>query len=386
MTITPRRILFWLHLTSGCIAGTVIFFLAITGTCLAFERQVIAWADHGHQAAASNDAKQPIANLIAEAEAYGHASVTAIAIHSSSSAPVEITTGREPARVLLFDPHSGVLLGESAPRLRAFFTQVTALHRWFGMQSQNRTTAHAIKGAFTLAMLFLVCSGVVLWLPRKWTRQHVGKSMLFRGDLKGRARDWNWHNVIGIWIAAPIFIIVLTGVIMAYPWANDLLYRLTGNAPPPRQSEAASKDRSTEHKSGGKNHHITNTVTNLDALFSLAGQQIAEWRTITLRIPNPGANVFAFQVDRGDGGRPDLRAQVTIDSISNHIINTESFYSYNEGRRLRLWARFTHTGEAFGIPGETVTAGASLGAAALIWTGFSLAFRRFRSWRNRRSA
>ena len=48
--------------------------------------------------------------------------------------------------------------------------------------------------------------------------------MWFRGGLAGRARDWNWHNVIGFWCATPLFLIVLTGVVMSYPWANDLLW------------------------------------------------------------------------------------------------------------------------------------------------------------------
>jgi uncharacterized iron-regulated membrane protein len=152
--ITPRRILFWLHLLAGCIAGTIIFFLAITGTCLAYERQIIAWGDHGHQVSAGNGARQPIANLIANAETYSGSSATAIAIPNDPSAPVEITTGREPVHVLLLDPYSGTVIGESAPRLRAFFTQVTALHRWFGMQGPNRTIARTIKGVFTTAMFF----------------------------------------------------------------------------------------------------------------------------------------------------------------------------------------------------------------------------------------
>ena len=50
--------------------------------------------------------------------------------------------------------------------------------------------------------------------------------------------------------------------------------------------------------------------------------------------------------------------------------------SNNAGRRLRSWIRFSHTGEAGGIPGETIAALASLGACFLAWTGISLAIRR----------
>jgi uncharacterized iron-regulated membrane protein len=386
VTITPRRILFWLHLIAGCIAGTVIFFLAVTGTCIAYERQMIAWADRDHKAAASGT-RAPIGSLVTTAEAYAHGSATAIAIHSNPGAPVEITVGREPARVLLLDPYSGRIMGESAPRLRSFFTQATALHRWFGMKGENRTTARAIKGAFTLSLLFLICSGAVLWLPRKWTRQHVSKSLLLRRDLKGRARDWNWHNVIGIWIAAPLAIIVLTGVVMVYPWANDLLYRITGNTPPPRQAETSH--RSAEHKSHGKKYSVSDAVTDvgldMDALFALAGRHVAGWQTISLRLPVADISNIAIQVDRGDGGRPDLRTQVTMDAAHQTIQRVESFSSYNMGRKLRLWSRFTHTGEAGGIAGETIAAIVSICAAFMVWTGLSLTLRRLLAWRKRRS-
>jgi hypothetical protein len=48
------------------------------------------------------------------------------------------------------------------------------------------------------------------------------------------------------------------------------------------------------------------------------------------------------------------------------------------------YALFTHTGEAGVVAGKTVAAGTSLGAALMVWTGFSLALHRFRSWQKRR--
>lgn len=176
-----------------------------------------------------------------------------------------------------------------------------------------------------------------------------------------------------------MFFITLTGVIMAYPWANDLLYRLTGNPPPPRQNENAGHDARTgtgQHR--GHRENVTVTVPDTNTILEVANQEIPGWRTITLRL-NADAKATVLQVDHGDGGRPDLRTQITIDSAGSHPPRVESFSSYNRGRHLRMWARFTHTGEAGGIAGETVALIAALGAAALIVTGFSLSLRRLRS-------
>jgi uncharacterized iron-regulated membrane protein len=41
-----RKIIFWLHLTAGVVAGTVILVMSVTGVLLAFERQIVAFAEH----------------------------------------------------------------------------------------------------------------------------------------------------------------------------------------------------------------------------------------------------------------------------------------------------------------------------------------------------
>ena len=40
-----RTLLFWAHLATGVTAGAVILFMAVTGTVLAFERQIVAAVD-----------------------------------------------------------------------------------------------------------------------------------------------------------------------------------------------------------------------------------------------------------------------------------------------------------------------------------------------------
>jgi uncharacterized iron-regulated membrane protein len=53
------------------------------------------------------------------------------------------------------------------------------------------------------------------------------------------------------------------------------------------------------------------------------------------------------------------------------------------GRRLRVWLRFAHTGEVYGLAGQAVAGLASLGGATLVVTGLMLAGRRLLAWRAR---
>jgi hypothetical protein len=103
------------------------------------------------------------------------------------------------------------------------------------------------------------------------------------------------------------------------------------------------------------------SLEGLGKLFARASLQVPDWTIITLRLPNNAAGPLTLSIDRGDGGRPDLHSQLTVDPVSGEMVRWEPFSSYNSGRQLRAWARFTHTGEAAGWVGETLAVVASAG-------------------------
>src|SRR5947209_14681445 len=43
--VSTRKIIFWLHLVTGLVGGIAIAIMSFTGAALAFERQLIAWAE-----------------------------------------------------------------------------------------------------------------------------------------------------------------------------------------------------------------------------------------------------------------------------------------------------------------------------------------------------
>ena len=118
----------------------------------------------------------------------------------------------------------------------------------------------------------------------------------------------------------------------------------------------------------------------IDTAWRRAESQVVGWKSIALRLPAGPKAPLAFAIDSGDGGRPDLRASLTLKRGTAEVVKWEPFSGNSAGRRLRSWIRYSHTGEAGGIPGETLAAIASLGAAVLVWTGISLAIRRL--WRS----
>jgi len=118
-------------------------------------------------------------------------------------------------------------------------------------------------------------------------------------------------------------------------------------------------------------------LDGLDELWLQAEQRVADWQSISLRLPSaPGAPV-TFTILSGGRSRPDLRAQLTLDRASGAVVAWQPYASQSFGRRARAWMRWLHTGEAGGWVGQTVAGIASAGAAVLVWTGLALSWRRF---------
>jgi uncharacterized iron-regulated membrane protein len=299
-----------------------------------------------------------------------------VTLRSDAGAAAEIGLGRD--GTLYVDPYTGRVLGEGSRAVREFFDIVTDWHRWLGASGAARDTARALTAGCNLGFLFLVASGLCLWWPRQWSAQYVRPALTFQRGLTGRARDFNWHNATGFFAALPLLVVVLCAVVISYPWANDLVYRLTGNEPPPRRAAAGAAAASAGELAPPPR------LEGLDKLWTRAERQVSGWRSITMRLPGARDATVSFTIDLADGARPDRRAQLALDRNTAEPVSWEPFASYNLGRQLRLWVRWVHTGEAGGVPGQSIAAAASISGAVLVYTGLALACRRLWGWLGRR--
>ena len=122
----------------------------------------------------------------------------------------------------------------------------------------------------------------------------------------------------------------------------------------------------------------------MDGAWKRAETQVGGWKAITLRLPASDRAPWSFTVDEGYAGQPQLRGTLTVDRETGEVARWETFDSFDAGRRFRTWLRFVHTGEYYGLAGQTIAGIASAGGAVLVYTGLALAWRRFWTWRARR--
>ena len=69
---------------------------------------------------------------------------------------------------------------------------------------------------------------VHLAAARLVSRRPCVRSALFRPGLSGKARDFNWHNVIGIWSAPVLVVLTFTAMCISFPKTYDVIYAVTG--------------------------------------------------------------------------------------------------------------------------------------------------------------
>jgi uncharacterized iron-regulated membrane protein len=373
-----RKALFWLHLGAGVAAGLVIILLASTGTILAFQRQIISWSDASavHDGRPNAGASLSLDAALKQLVQQDQNTPTELVLRRSSYSPLEAKYGRE--RTVLLNPWTGVPIVSSSTSLREFFAWVVRLHRSLGLGLQSQM-GRGIIGAANLTFLFLFLSGIYLWIPKTINSSAFKSRLLLVRGLKGNARDWNWHHVFGIWAILPLAFIVATGVLISYPWATNLLYRVT-NSPIP--SVGGNGDGKPAQSNAGGNSldkhaaHAALDTHGFDLWAEAAKRQIPEWKSITFSIPQTRDKTVTVAVDTSIGGQPEKITSLVIDRSSNAIVATKRFSDNSLGRRLRTWAVYVHTGAEFGLIGQILIAFGALSAIFMVWTGYALTARR----------
>jgi uncharacterized iron-regulated membrane protein len=403
-----RKIVFWLHLVAGLIAGLAIGIMCFTGVVLAFEKQLVAWAERDArriEAPAPDAARLTLTDLTARVRTTEpEARPQAITVSADPRDAVAFSLGRD--NTLYAHPFTGEVRRPASETMHDFMHVMTDWHRWLALGGDHRPIGKAINGAGNLAFFALALTGLYLWWPRSLSWRGVRAVALFNWRLTGKARDFNWHNSLGLWAAPVLIVLTLTALPISYRWAANGIYHLTGEEPPaqagPGGAPAAPAFEIQRPTPDAR-------PLDPDALLAIARTQVPDWSTLTLRLGN-GPQRGAAPASAGNpaaterrpareaGGErserrgpqaatiivrtPDAWPRTATTTLSLHpftgeVLRRESFADLSAARQIRSWTRFLHTGEALGWPGQLVAGLASLVGCVLVYTGFALSWRRF---------
>ena len=372
-----RRAIFWVHLAVGVAASGVILMLAVTGVILTYEAQLDRWALREYRADPPDPGVAPLGvdELIARVVTRAHPAglVTSVVMQRDPREPavVELAGGT----TVHVDRFTGASLGDGDTRTRRFLRSVLYWHRWFALEGEQRIIGRTLVATANLGFLFLLVSGIYLWWPPAGSRVAWRNALWFRGGLGGRARDFNWHNVIGFWSAIPLAVIVFSGATISYQWAADLVHRLAGDTPPFQASPRPWASAAPQGLSVAP--APAHPLLELQALATKAGAGAPDWRTLTIDLPASVHEPVVVAVDRGTGRQPSRSEDLLFDRATGELVARAGYPTFSRGFKIRRWLRFAHTGEVYGVIGQSIAGLASLGVAVMAWTGLAMSWRRF---------
>jgi uncharacterized iron-regulated membrane protein len=401
--MTFRKTIFWAHLAAGLISGISIGIMCFTGAALAFEKEITAFSERDARSVTppSPDAPRlPIAELQARLRtAQPEVRPSGFTLINNPTAAVAFTVGRNESYYV--NPYTGEVRQPASTKVHDFLHVLEDWHRVLAMGGDNRAIGKAINGACNLAFFVLAVTGLYLWWPRKWRTKGLRRSLVIIPSASGKARDWNWHNVIGLWSSPVLIVLTLTAIPISYRWGANLIYTLTGTEQPAAPAQARGGPGVGAPAVEVPTPAPGTTPLSQDQLIAAAQKHAPNWTAITLRAPGGGgrgasagaaarsqienqksrisnsAPAFTVSLRESTSWPRTANTTLSLNPYTGDLLKRTGYADMNAAQRLRSWTRFLHTGEALGWAGQFFAGLACLGGCVLVYTGFALSWRRF---------
>ncbi|WP_133470145.1 PepSY-associated TM helix domain-containing protein [Paraglaciecola marina] len=369
--MTFRKLFFWFHLIIGCSAAIFIFLMSFTGVALTYERQVIQSAQKANfpVAPSKNASRLALDKIVFIAKSYPTKQASTISFSKQHNAPFVIKDGRKTLAYL--NPFSGEEIAEPGQGTREFMGKVRAFHRWLTLDGKFSETGRWVNGIANIIFFLLALTGLYLWLPSRFKKRAFKQKLILTKEHPSKqARNYQWHNTFGFYMAPILIVVIFTAFFFSFKWPGKTLETLV----------------STSTKSFPKAVALSSQITlqplTTQQLFINVSKANPDWNTISFSAPNKALSLQIFDLDMGNGGEPQKKKSVCLDTLSGELVAEKTFDDYSTYRKIRNYIRFLHTGEVYGLIGQTIAGIASLLACLLVYTGIMMSIRR---WKNSRA-
>ena len=213
-TVVLRRIWRRLHLWLALGIGAVVALLGLTGATLVMKGPLLRW-ETGAITATPGPAMPARWMASARAAHPDLVRVMGIAAPRAGFLPTDTATvyGLDAAggfTIVLIDPATARALGVIAYD-DTLFSIVVELHRRLLLPPPWGGILGVIAGT---VLLLSVISGLWLWWPRAPKRFRMPR---ITRAARGRRRVQELHDVSGVWLAAPMLVVAVTGIVLVWP-------------------------------------------------------------------------------------------------------------------------------------------------------------------------
>ncbi|WP_295992014.1 PepSY-associated TM helix domain-containing protein [uncultured Alistipes sp.] len=382
-----KKIFAKIHLWLSVPLGLVITVVCLSGAVLVFEGEITrALHPELYRVAVPADVRPLRPSQLADrigGQMPDSLHLVSLQLSARSDEPCMAAFRETGRRQLSVDPYTGAVNGwiESP----AFFGTVRRLHRWLldpPPSKGEKSIGKAIVGVSTLALVVILVSGLILWIPRS--------RKALRNRLKVSCSDGRrfWHDChvsLGFYATLLLLVMALTGLTWSFGWYRTAAYALFGGS---QQTVAAQENtlrkadsgsRQSRERSGerntGREHDRTQAATEArpfdyavwDDVLGQLTTHCTAYKTITLTRTEA-------QVARQSAMRRIDRA--TFDPRSGRLAEIARYEDTPRQQRLRGWFYALHTGTWGGFWTKIIYFLAALIGASLPLTGYWLWWRR----------
>ncbi len=391
-----KKIFAKIHLWLSLPLGIVLTVVCLSGAVLVFEGEITrALHPELYRVAAPADARPLRPSQLAGrigAQMPDSLHLVSLQLSARSDEPCMAAFRETGRRQLSVDPYTGTVNGWAESP--AFFGTVRKLHRWLldpPPSKGEKSVGKAIVGVSTLALVLILVSGLILWIPRS---RKALRNRLKVSYSDGRRRFWHdCHVSLGFYATLLLLVMALTGLTWSFGWYRTAAYALFGGTPqiavaqefPARKTDSGSRqsrERSGERNTG-REHDGTQAETEArpfdyavwDAVLGQLTTHCTAYKTITLTRTEA-------QVARQSAMRRIDRA--TFDPRSGRLAEITRYEETPRQQRLRGWFYAFHTGTWGGIWTKILYFLAALIGATLPLTGYYLWWKRYSNKKNRK--
>lgn len=367
-----------IHLYLSLASGLVIAVVCLTGAVLVFEKelqqsiyperyfvkQTATWAGVDRM---ENALKEEIpAAKVTSAKIYADPTRSVELNYSLEKSGKKESGKKEGGNQQAFlNPYTGELISLYEHR-KTFFYTVFALHRWLLADDIGKV----IVGVSTLLFLFILLTGIILWLPKNV--KILKQRLTIKWNAGWKRLNHDLHIVIGFYTALFLFAFAFTGLAWSFKWFNDGIYWVTGTENKPPKPPLSELQTDT-------------TAISLEKAYKIAKQQRPDAKYYVVNQAKGDSAAIAVTILSKQAAHERATDQLFIDQYSGTVLGQLKFSDRNLGQRVRSTFYPIHVGSIAGTPGRIIALLACIAGFTFPITGVIMWLNRLKKKKQQRN-
>ena len=357
-----KNIWFKFHLILGLSAGFILLIVGFTGSMLSFEKEILnAINQDSYKVTVFEQGKLSTKELLEKfQEQKPQSKINGITISSFEDDSVSINVAGEGQNArkgvtYYVNPYTAEIL----PELKgvSFFKTVENIHRRLLLDDLGKQ----VVALSVVSLLVLMFSGIYIYFPR--IKKSFSQSLKLNFQSKGRFFLANLHSAIGMWVIPFYLVFCLTGLYWSYDFVSNGLHTITGVEKPKKPQREGSQ---------GEKISFDDISLAVDIFKNLVENK---YSSATLRFPQKGS-VYSFDYLAVDVPHERAKNKIEFDIKTNQVSKHEKYEDKTLTQKLMGSILPLHTGEYFGVVGQTLMFLASLMMPLFAITGLMLYVKR----------